>query len=121
MNDFFGNAVEKTKAAFDIVVKKTDEVITSGKHLIDIASLENKLKKLYEELGKLYYKSVTDEEDISEAISSKVDEVKKKEEEIELAKKENAEALGKKFCPACEKNVDAKATFCPYCGNKFGE
>ena len=121
MNEFFENAAEKARAAFDVVVKKTDEVVTNGKYMIDIASLENKLKKLYEEMGKLYFESVQDSTDKAEELSLKVEEIKTKLAEIAEAKEENAKAGGKKVCPACGGYTDKKSSFCSKCGNKFGE
>ncbi len=122
MNEFFDNAAKKAKAAFDVACKVTEDVVTSGKQKIDIASMENKLKKLYEQLGKLYMKSRKENsEELVSAIDAKVEEVEHMEAELSKAKSENADFAGKKICSTCGAFVEKNAVFCSSCGEKFSE
>lgn len=119
-NEFIDNAVDKARAAFDIACKKTGEFVSSSKQKIDIATMENKLKKLYEELGKLEYGALNGE-DNAEAINEKCEEIKTKLSEIDAAKAEDAKIFSKKVCGGCGAYVDEKDAFCPKCGKQFGE
>ena len=119
MNEFFDNAVDKAVAAFDIAKKKTTEVFTSGKQLIDIASLENKLKKLYEETGKLYFASEVNGAENAEEMAAKLELIKEKLAEISAAKEENAKINGKRYCDECGSYNEKSAKFCSKCGSKF--
>lgn len=62
--EFFENAVNKAKDVFDVVVTKTEEAVTTGKQKLDIATLENKLAKDFERLGRAYFETIKDSEDI---------------------------------------------------------
>ena len=58
--DFLENAVNKTKDVFDVACKKTGEVVNTGKVRLDIASLENKINKDFEALGRMYFEDIKD-------------------------------------------------------------
>lgn len=119
MNEFFDNAASKAVAAFDIAKKKTCEVFTSSKQLIDIVSLENKLKKIYEEIGKFCFEARVNGADNEQELCAKIEEAKQKVSEINIAKEENAKNSGKRYCEACDSYTVKGAKFCSKCGNKF--
>ncbi len=122
MNEFLDNAAKKAKEVFDVACKVTGDVVTSGKQKIDIASIENKLKKLYEQLGKLYMKSRNENNDeLVAAIDAKASEIEQMTAELDKAKSENAEFTGKKICNECGAFVEKSAAFCSACGAKFSE
>ncbi|MGI6279512.1 MAG: zinc-ribbon domain-containing protein [Acutalibacteraceae bacterium] len=117
--DFFDNAAIKAKEVFDVACKKTNEVVNTGKYKFDIASLENKLSKDYERLGKIYYNMIKDTEvedkrviELKAAIAQKQDEIKRLQEEINNIK-------SKRFCPECGVAVDKSSVFCSNCGVKL--
>ena len=56
--DFFENAVSKAKDVFDVACKKTEEVVNTGKVKLEIATLENKLAKDFETLGRIYFEQI---------------------------------------------------------------
>ena len=62
--DFFDNAVSKAKDVFDVACKKTEEVVTTGKQKLDIATLENKMTKDFEALGRIYFEQIKDNDDL---------------------------------------------------------
>ncbi len=51
----FDNIVEKTKEGIDIVCKKAEQAARISKLKFEIASLEAKRTKCYEELGRISY------------------------------------------------------------------
>ncbi len=88
--DFFENAVNKAKDVFDVACKKTGEVVNTGKQKLDIATLENKVSKDFEKLGRVYFEQIKDLEDLDEktvklktAILEKLAEINKIKEEME--------------------------------------
>ncbi len=52
------NVFSKAKEVFEAAYKKTGSVARAGKHKFDISSLESKLSKDYEALGRLYFDAV---------------------------------------------------------------
>ena len=117
--EFFDDAVNKTKEVFDVVSKKTGEVINAGKLKYEIASVRTKVKKDYEKLGEIYYNQIKDGEDIPEEVKEIIADIKeKKEKEAELNT-----ALGSLkdcvVCPKCGAAQDKSANFCNVCGEKI--
>ncbi len=52
---FFDDAVSAAKTVGKSVGKRTEEIIIISKKKLDAIELENKLSRLYEKLGKIYY------------------------------------------------------------------
>lgn len=53
--NFFDDAVSAAKTVGKSVGKRTEEILIVSKKKLEIIELENKLSKLYEKLGKIYY------------------------------------------------------------------
>ena len=117
--DFFDNAVSKAKEAFDVACKKTNEVVSTGKQKFDIASLENKLSKDYEQLGKLYFEIIKDNCIENEMISNLVNEIKEKQVKIDELKEEINNGKKIRVCPVCYAAVNETAFYCSTCGTKI--
>lgn len=119
--DFFDTALGKAKDAFDIVSKKTSEVVATGKQKFDIASLENKRSKDFAALGEIYYNLIKDSEIQDIATKELVEEIKDKSEKIAIAKQEISNAKNKRYCPKCSAEIEEGGVFCSVCGAKIDE
>lgn len=86
--DFFDNAVDKAKNLFDAACHKTDEVIAVEKLKIKQASCKNKISKDYKLLGKLYFESFKDNEDIPEEFKQLIKDIEYNFSLIEKAQKD---------------------------------
>ncbi len=117
--DFFDNAIEKTKEAFDIAKKKTGEVVSNEKQRFDIASLKTKLEKDYARLGLLCYETLKDDASASAPIKEAIVEITLKKEKIEQLTEELAAAKAKRVCPNCSAIIDKNAVYCSICGTKL--
>ena len=117
--EFFEDAINKAKGAFDVAYKKTSEVVSVQRQKIDVATMKTKLSKEYELLGKLVIDAVENGTEISEGARIKVKEIRAREAEIEAAKDEILRAQGKKFCPNCGASNVREAHFCYACGESF--
>lgn len=116
--DFY-DVVEKAKQGFDVVCKKTEDVVGISKMRIDQAAIESKLSKSYEILGKICYDAVLHDEDFdSESVKPIIDDISEKLECIAKLKKDIAAAQNKKQCPKCSNAVDKDSAFCNKCGAK---
>ena len=117
--EFFDDALNKTKEVFETVSQKTGEVITAEKQKFDIASLKAKCQKDYAALGRLYYKTVCDDENAPEEVKVIVEEIKAKSAEIERLYAEVQKAKNKMICPKCGAAIDKNSVFCNICGAKI--
>ena len=117
--DFFDNVMNKTKEAFDIACKKTEEVVTVQKQKFDVATIENKRNKDFEKLGKLYFESLKDTEPENPEMKAIVLDIREKNAKINEIKKDINEAKNKRVCPKCAAFVEDNAVFCSTCGAKI--
>ncbi len=105
------NAVNDTAQT---VAKKSGEIWDASKTKYAIFDLNNDIKKLYYEIGKLTYLSVEKEEDHTDSIRMKCEIVSAKLARIEALK--NNGGKGDFKCPVCGKPSDSTMSFCPSCG-----
>lgn len=85
---FLDDAINKTKEVIDVTCKKTDEIVTIQKQKFNIASLKSKREKDYAELGKIYFDLVKDSVDEDEKIRNLVEEIQRKNKQIDLLNEE---------------------------------
>jgi len=98
--DFFDNAFNKAKDVFDVAYRKTDEIVTTQKQRFEIATLKRKRNEDLVELGKIYFKLISDtnidDDDtliLMEKIKEKNNKIKELREEIEATKGNNDDEL----------------------------
>ena len=119
--DFFEDVVSTAKDTFSAVCKKTEEVVSIQKMKINISSMESKLSKDYEALGRYCLDAVLASDASDEPAKALAEEIVKRREDIKLAKKALATAQGKAVCPKCGKEIASGTPFCPECGNNLSE
>ena len=86
--EFFENAVNRAKDVFEVVVSKTGEAVTTGRQKLDIATLENRLSKDFERLGRAYYETIKDSEDVAVEFANIKTSIVEKQTEIAKIKEE---------------------------------
>ncbi len=86
--EFFDNAINTAKDAFEVARRKTDEVVTDQKQKFNIASIKAKRAKDYEKLGAAIFEKIGDIEIEDEKIKALVEEIKLKNEQIEKISEE---------------------------------
>ena len=119
--EFFDGAVNKTKEVFETVSMKTSEVIATEKQKFEMSSLKAKREKDFTALGKIYFDIVKDDENASETVKVKVEDIKAKSAEIERLAKEIQNAKNKLICKNCGAGIAKNSVFCNICGAKVGE
>ena len=87
--EFFDNALNKTKEAFEITKKKTAEVYNVQKLKYNILTLENTRNKDLQRLGFIYYKQIKNSQIEDETIAGLVDSIASKNAEIKAIKEES--------------------------------
>ena len=117
--DIFDSAVSKAKEAWDVVAKKTGEVVSAGKQKFDISSLEVKLNKDFERLGRLYFDKIKDSEPDDETVAEIVADIKEKKEQIKEMKAKLNTIRNKRVCPNCGSAIEEDSVFCNFCGTEL--
>ena len=113
------NIFEKAKDIFETAYRKTETVVSQQKQKFDIQSLESKLKKNYEILGKAYFGMIQNEEESdNDALKPIIDEIKENLAVIEAAKEELMKSQNKNKCKNCGELIDKNSQFCKKCGSK---
>ena len=117
--DFLDDVLVKAKDMFDIAKNKTEEAVAIGKQRYDIASLESRLNKSYNALGRLCYENYKGNEEIADELKALITEISSEIEAIEEARAEIVKIKANRFCAKCGGAVTEAAVFCSHCGEKL--
>ena len=117
--NFFDNAFDKAKNAFEIAYKKTGEIVSIEKLKFNLASLKSKRSKLFTTLGISYYKRIKDNADLTENEKAIVQEIADLNAKIDDIINEINYAKSKRICPNCGEAIDEKSIYCNICGQKL--
>ena len=105
-------------AFFENVGKKMGEMVEVTKLNSSINSEEDKIKKLYLEIGKKTYARFSAGEEVADDIAEEVNAIKTGIENIANLKVKILEAKNLKQCIKCKGELELAVTFCPNCGEK---
>ena len=117
--EFFDDAVNKTKEVFDVVSKKTGEVINTGKIKYEITSVKAKMQKDFEKLGKMYYSLLKQSKKVPESAEALLRDISEKEMRIETLNAALNELKNCVVCPKCGAPQEKSAVYCNVCGEKI--
>ncbi len=117
--EFFEDAINKARDAFDTACKKTNDVVNLQKQKFDLASMESKLSKDFEKFGRVCYDFVATGGEVTAEAKALAEEITAKKAEIEAARNDILKAQGKKFCGKCGAANVSEAHFCYTCGESF--
>lgn len=112
--DFMENVKNIVADTAETVAKKSGELLETSKLKYAIFELKNDVRKLYGEIGKLTYQSMTGGEDYMEEVQMKCDIVQAKLAKIDAL---NArETSVDPCCPTCGKTAKSGEKYCSGCG-----
>ncbi len=117
--EFLDEVLVKAKNVFDVAKNKTEEAVAIGKQKYDIASMESRLNKSYNALGRLCYENYKCDENAADEIKALILEITSEIEAIELARAELVKIKGNRLCPKCGAAITEASAFCNYCGEKL--
>jgi predicted RNA-binding Zn-ribbon protein involved in translation (DUF1610 family) len=105
-------------AFFENVGKKMGEVVEVTKLNSAINNEEDKIKKLYTEIGRKVYERFTAGGTACEDVLEECSAVKASYEEIENLRNKILQAKNLKKCTKCGEALELNIVFCPKCGEK---
>lgn len=117
--DFLNDLGKKLSETAKTVTKKSEELVEITKLNLAIGSDEDKIKKLFAEMGEELYRQYIVGKSFGEEFDLRCQNIKSLELNIEETKKKIQALKGTRICPACSASVDTEVSFCPACGKKL--
>jgi ribosomal protein L40E len=115
---FFEHLGKKVSEAAQVAAKKSSELVEVTKLNSNINSEENKIKELYQQIGKNVYEKFVGGEDVFAEANDTCLEIKSKEEIIAGLKQKILEIRNIKLCEQCGAELSRDTAFCSKCGAK---
>lgn len=111
---FTRKVTDTAKAA----AKKSSELVEVTKLNMSISSEEDKIEKLYLEIGKTIYESYAKGETTSELFAEKCKQIDEYNNNIKEMRNKILELKNEKICPTCREELDRSVNYCSKCGTK---
>lgn len=115
---FLDNFGKKVSEAAQAAAKKSGELVEITKINMNISSEEDKMQKLYTEMGKIIYKKYCSTDEVAEEFIEMCNTIKSHEENITNLKQKVYDIKNVKLCTECGAELEKTAAFCPKCGSK---
>lgn len=114
----FDNLTRKVSNTAKAAAKKSTELVEVTKLNISIGAEEEKIEKLYREIGKLVYEKYGAEEGIDEKLKELCNKIRSHLAAINEMREKILELKKVKKCPGCGTELEIDMVFCPRCGEK---
>ncbi|NLV36325.1 MAG: zinc ribbon domain-containing protein [Clostridiaceae bacterium] len=115
---FFENLGRKVGEATQAVAKKSSEIVETTKLNSNINSEEDKIQKLYIQIGKAVYAHFTQTGAAEDYIKEACEAITGHEQNIAVLREKIAEVKGTKNCVNCGVEMERTQIFCSKCGTK---
>ncbi len=115
---FFENLGKKVGEATQAVAKKSSEIVETTKLNSSINSEEDKIQKLYIQIGKAAYAQFTQTGAAEEYLKESCEAIAAHEQNIVALREKIAEVKGTKTCINCGVEMERTQVFCSKCGTK---
>lgn len=114
----FGNVTQKFSNTVKATAQKSSELVEVTKLNLSISAEEDKIKKVYGDIGKALYEAYARGEEVSEAFKESCEQIKVYEQNIKQMKQKILELKKMKACPNCGFEMENDVAFCSKCGAK---
>ncbi len=116
---FFDDTLTLAQETFDVIGKKTEEVVAVQKLKLKAKSAENKINSLYERLGKMCYEQFLNDNESVAFAGELAEKITEKSGELQNLREEICKAKGGKCCEDCKTFNEQTAAFCKKCGKEL--
>jgi uncharacterized membrane protein YvbJ len=110
------NISKKVTEVAQVAAKKSSEVVEITKLNISINTEEDKIQKLYEEIGRIVYNYFKSQENVPDELKEVCAEIQQSETNIKNHKRRILEIKSLKLCGNCGAELGEDVNFCPQCG-----
>ncbi len=115
---FLENIGKKIGETAQAAAKKSSEIVETTKLNANINAEEDKIQKLYHQMGKSAYQKFTETGDIDDYLREACEQIISHEQNIKALKEKIAEVKGIKSCVGCGAEMERAQVFCSKCGAK---
>lgn len=115
---FLENLGKKVGEAAQAAAKKSNEIVETTKLNSNINSEEDKIQKLYLQLGKAVYGKFTQTGAAEDYAQEACQEIVTHQENIKALREKIAEVKGIKSCVNCGAEMERNQVFCSKCGTR---
>lgn len=117
---FLDNISKKVGDAAKTAAKKSGEIVEVTKLNRSISLNEEKINKLYVEIGKAFYLKHENGDSLEgDDLAAWCNQISELNKEIESFKEKILELKNIRICPNCKSEVGPDILFCPKCGTKL--
>lgn len=115
---FLENLGKKVGEAAQAAAKKSGELVEITKLNVNIGSEEDKIQKLYTQIGKTIFEKYSKEGTVDSDVQQSCEEIKVHEQNIKALKEKIMEVKNIKLCISCGTEMERTQIFCSKCGAK---
>lgn len=115
---FLENFGKKVGEAAQAVSKKSGELVETTKLNVNINSEEDKIQKIFNQIGKIVYEKYATTGAVDSDIKEMCETVTGHEQNIKALREKIAEIKGTKQCVNCGTEMERNQIFCSKCGTK---
>jgi NAD-dependent SIR2 family protein deacetylase len=115
---FLENLGKRVGEAAQAAAKKSGELVEITKLNVNISSEEDKIHKLYAQIGKSVFEKYTASGVVEDDLKEACEAIKVIDQNIKVLKNKIVEVKGTKQCISCGSEMDRAQLFCSKCGAK---
>jgi len=116
--EFIKDLTRKVTDTARVAAKKSSDMVEITKLNFSIGSEEDKIKKIYMQIGETVYRSFEKGEEVSGDLKELCEKVSDMKKNIEKMKQQILKIKGVKICPSCKGELPEEVAYCPKCGTK---
>lgn len=114
----FDNITKKVSDTAKAAAKKSGDLVEVTRLNMSIGAEEEKIKKVYSEMGKLLYEAYAGGNPMPDEVRESCEKIDEMKKTIEEMKQKILELRNVKACPRCGTELEMEMTFCHKCGKK---
>lgn len=115
---FLENLGKKVGEAAQAAAKKSSEIVEVTKLNANIGSEEDKIQKLYTQIGKAIYEEFISPGETKEDFKALCSQITEHEQNIKALREKIADVKGTRQCASCGAELDKSQIFCSKCGTR---
>lgn len=115
---FLGGFGEKVSKAAQAAAKKSNELVEITKINMSISGEEDKIQKVYKQIGQYVFDNFKDNSDADENIAGLCQQIMSHQKNISDLKEKLMAIKNIRQCADCGAEIELSTSFCPKCGSK---
>ena len=115
---FLENLGKKVGEAAQAAARKSGELVEITKLNVNIGSEEDKIQKLYTQIGKSIFQKYSATGAVDDDVKGTCESIKVHEQNIKALKEKIMEVKSVKSCISCGAEMDRNQVFCSKCGTR---